>query len=103
MSNSMSPFFKSPITDLTGVTISHQWLGRCQQQELKALDCMEAYGLERGERECRALLNDYTECTLRHKQRARYYDMIDERNRQVKAGEKKLEETLTQSPKVDSF
>ncbi|XP_044745397.1 NADH dehydrogenase [ubiquinone] iron-sulfur protein 5 [Coccinella septempunctata] len=103
MASPLSPFFKSPLTDLTGVTISHQWFGRCQKQEEQALDCMEAYGLERGRRECRVLLDDYKECGMRAKQMARFRAMIAERDRQVKSGEKKIEELLVPPPNVESF
>lgn len=103
MAGPLSPFFKSPITDITGVLISHQWFGKCQELEEKALDCMEAYGLIRGERECKPLLNDLKECTLQKKQFARFSAMVEERDRQIKAGEKTKEQLLTKSPTPDSY
>ncbi|KAJ8961013.1 hypothetical protein NQ317_000302 [Molorchus minor] len=49
---SLSPWLKSPFTDLTGSVVTHQWFGACADMELKALDCIEAYGLDRGLKVC---------------------------------------------------
>lgn len=59
---SISPFLRSPFTDITGGMISHQLLGRCQKQEAHYMDCLEAYGLDRGKRKCHDLLHDFKEC-----------------------------------------
>lgn len=59
---SISPFFRSPFTDITGGMISHQLLGQCQKEEAQYMDCLEAYGLDRGLRKCTHLLHDFKEC-----------------------------------------
>ncbi|GBP27266.1 NADH dehydrogenase iron-sulfur protein 5 [Eumeta japonica] len=98
----LSPFFRSPFTDITAGMTSHQMLDRCQKEEMKAMDCMEAYGVERGKVKCRDLLDDFHECHTHTKQFKRFCAMRDEREKQIREG------TLTGdkkyvSPKVDSF
>lgn len=68
----LSPFFRSPFTDITGGLISHQMLGRCQKEEMRYMDCLEAYGLERGKRKCMCLFDDYHECHTFTKQFKRF-------------------------------
>lgn len=69
---SLSPFLRSPFTDLTGGMISHQMLGRCQYEEMELMDCLEAYGLERGKIKCKHLIDEFTECATLTKQFKRY-------------------------------
>lgn len=71
--HNISPFLRSPFTDITGGMVSHQLLGRCQMQEMEMMDCMEAYGLERGLKKCRYLLDDYRECHTTLKQYKRFH------------------------------
>ncbi|KAL3287091.1 hypothetical protein HHI36_001575 [Cryptolaemus montrouzieri] len=100
---SLSPYFKSPLTDLTGAIVSHQWFGRCQKIEEKALDCIEAYGLEKGLKQCEPLINDFKECSLRRKQFARFEAMVLERERQYKSGELKKGDRYASPPVIDSY
>ncbi|CAH1109725.1 unnamed protein product [Psylliodes chrysocephalus] len=100
---SLSPWLKSPFTDLTGAIVSHQWYGRCADLELQALDCLEAYGLDRGIKKCDLLLQDFTECSLRIKQMNRMFAMRNERHRQYFAGERSKEEKWAAGPKPDSY
>ncbi|XP_017768177.1 PREDICTED: NADH dehydrogenase [ubiquinone] iron-sulfur protein 5 [Nicrophorus vespilloides] len=99
----VSPFFRTPFTDLTGCLISHQWYGRCADLELKTVECLEAYGMERGLRKCSDLMQDFRECGFRTKQISRNVAMRDERERQYKAGERSAANLYAEPPKLDSF
>lgn len=100
---SLSPWLKSPFTDLTGALVSHQWYGHCADMEMKALDCLEAYGLDKGLKKCDLLIKDFTECTLKIKQFKRANAMRWERNRQYWAGERSKEDLWAKSPTNDSY
>lgn len=100
---SLSPAFKSPFTDLTGAILSHQWGGRCNEFELRALDCLEAYGLDLGVKKCEALITDFQECSLRVKETARYMAMRSERERQYRAGERTKENRYAETPRPDGY
>lgn len=67
----LSPFFKSPLTDLTGCLINHQQYSKCGQFEMEMMECLEAYGLDKGKLKCKAIIEDYQECAGSHKQRLR--------------------------------
>lgn len=69
---SISPYIRSPFTDLTGGMVSHQMLGRCQKEEARYMDCLEAYGLERGKVKCQHVYGDFHECSTLTKQFKRY-------------------------------
>ncbi|CAH0696042.1 unnamed protein product [Spodoptera exigua] len=69
---SLSPFLRSPFTDLTGGIHSHQMLGRCQKEESRYMECLEAYGLERGKVKCAHLFDDFHECQTSMKQYKRF-------------------------------
>ncbi|KAK5647687.1 hypothetical protein RI129_002579 [Pyrocoelia pectoralis] len=88
---SLSPYFRSPFTDLTGSLISHQWYGRCADMELKVLDCLEAYGVDKGRRKCEDLIADFQECAGRKIRDKRVIEMREERERQCKDGERTKE------------
>ncbi|XP_018579298.1 NADH dehydrogenase [ubiquinone] iron-sulfur protein 5 [Anoplophora glabripennis] len=100
---SLSPWLKSPFTDLTGAIVSHQWYGACADMEMKALDCLEAYGLDRGLKKCDPLIRDFTECALKIKQFKRMNAIRWERNRQYWAGERSKEDRWSKSPTHDSY
>lgn len=72
MAQTISPFFRSPFTDITGGMISHQLLDRCAKQEELVMDCLEDYGLDRGLRECKDLIEDFKECQTMTKQLKRF-------------------------------
>lgn len=61
------------MTDITGGIISYQLLGQCAKQEMELMDCMEAYGLDRGLKKCKKLVEDYRECHTKVKQFRRFY------------------------------
>ncbi|CAH1163864.1 unnamed protein product [Phaedon cochleariae] len=98
---SLSPWLKSPFTDLTGALVSHQWYGECADMELRALDCLEAYGLDRGLKKCKPILEDFKECALKIKQFKRMSAMRTERHRQYYTGER--EEHWAKPPANDSY
>lgn len=98
-----SPPFRTPLTDLTGCVISHQWHGRCKDFEMRAVDCLEAYGLYRGLEKCHDLLEDFKECSMNTKRDARLNDMRLERTRQYWMGERSKSERYATPPKPDSY
>lgn len=99
----VTPWLRSPFTDLTGNLINHQWYGHCAELEMKVMDCMEAYGMERGLIKCDTLIQDFKECFFREKQYSRFMAMRLERHRQYKAGERSKEDLYCEPPKIDSF
>jgi len=68
---------------------------------MRVVDCLEAYGVPRGQEKCRILLEDFRECVIKGKQNTRNYIMSAERERQYKAGERK--EMWAEDVVVDSF
>ncbi|XP_056630541.1 uncharacterized protein LOC130441062 [Diorhabda sublineata] len=100
---SLSPWLKSPFTDLTGSLVNHQWYGVCANLELKVLDCLEAYGLDRGLKKCHLLIEDFRECSLRTKQFKRMKAMRNERHRQYFNGERTKEKKYAKAPTYDSY
>ncbi|XP_046970358.1 NADH dehydrogenase [ubiquinone] iron-sulfur protein 5 [Vanessa atalanta] len=99
---SISPYFRSPFTDITGGMVSHQMLGNCQKQEMRYMDCLEAYGLDRGRVKCGELFDDFHECQTKTKQFKRFVAIRKERERQIAEGKLKGDEKFL-SPRVDSF
>lgn len=70
---------------------------------MKTLDCLEAYGLERGLKKCDTLIADFRECSLKIKQIKRIQAMHAERQRQIAAGERSKENSYAPSPPHDSY
>lgn len=68
----ITPFFRSPFTDLTGSLINHQTYDKCGELEMNMMDCLEAYGAERGQKMCKDLVDDFNECFTMHKQMLRF-------------------------------
>lgn len=63
------PYFKNPLSDLVGTLLTHQDTRQCAEMEMKAINCLEAYGNVRGVNEkCTDLLKDYIECFQLKKQ-----------------------------------
>lgn len=98
-----NPWFKSPFTDLTGDLMSHQYFGNCAELEMKMVDCLEAYGLDRGIRKCDDLLKDYKECAKLNKQMDRIETMRIERHRQWLKGERSSKDHYAPGPAPDSY
>lgn len=70
---SLSPFLRLPLTDLTGCLINHQTYDKCGKFEMKMMDCLEAYGAERGKKQCADLVADFQECVSMEKQLLRFH------------------------------
>lgn len=70
--NILSPVFRSPVTDLFGSVINHQQYGRCARYEMKMMECMEAYGLDKGKVKCVDMIDDFNECHYMTKQYLRH-------------------------------
>lgn len=96
------PWLKSPFTDF-GDLFSEQYFGRCADLELKAIDCMEAYGVNRGLKKCDDLLKDLRECVHKDKQYERITAMRNERQRQWREGERSNKDQYAPGPKDDSY
>lgn len=69
--NEVNPVLRSPFTDLTGCLVNHQNHDKCGLIEMNMMDCLEAYGAERGKVKCKDLIDDYKECSLMIKQNLR--------------------------------
>ncbi|KAF6216007.1 hypothetical protein GE061_000344 [Apolygus lucorum] len=82
----VSIYFKTPLTDLTGPTVNQQFMSICSNLEMKTVNCVEAYGEERAQKKCKALLEDLYECITKTKQMARVLDMKIEREKQISQG-----------------
>lgn len=60
--NILSPYFRSPFTDIFGSIINHQQYGKCTRFEMNMMECLEAYGLDKGRVKCTDLIDDFNEC-----------------------------------------
>lgn len=103
MSGCLTPWFRSPFSDITGSLLSYQWYGRCADFELNAMECIEAYGKDLGRIKCEQLIKDFKECSLREKQRKRFFTMRFERHRQYWMGERSKEDRYSDPPAYDSY
>ncbi|CAK1553048.1 unnamed protein product [Leptosia nina] len=99
---SISPFLRSPFTDFTGGMVSHQLLGACQKQEIRYMDCLEAYGLDRGRVKCEHLFHDFHECQTKTLQYKRFAAMRKERERQIAEGKLTGDKKYV-TPRIDSY
>lgn len=98
----VTPFFRSPFTDLTGAMVNAQHYHACGPMELQMMECLEAYGTDKGKIKCRDIIDDFQECFSRNKQQMRFVAMRMERHRQWFNGDRK-EHYQTKTPRVDSL
>ncbi|XP_049877143.1 NADH dehydrogenase [ubiquinone] iron-sulfur protein 5-like [Pectinophora gossypiella] len=99
----LSPFIRSPFTDLTGGLVSHQMYGtQCGPLELQMMECIEFYGLDRGVKKCRCLIEDFKECHTMTKQFGRFIAMRAERDRQIRCGKLKGKDKYMNA-RLDSY
>ncbi|XP_055387541.1 NADH dehydrogenase [ubiquinone] iron-sulfur protein 5 [Condylostylus longicornis] len=98
-----SPFLKTPLTDLTGCVINHQHYDKCGEFEMNMMDCLEAYGLDRGKKKCADLIADFQECAGMRKQMLRYNAMRLERHRQYLTGEVPKSKHYAEPPRTDAY
>lgn len=68
----LTPYLRNPLTDLTGCLVNHQQYGRCGDFEIDMMECLEAYGLEKGRKKCADLIDDFNECHTQRKQLLRF-------------------------------
>jgi NADH dehydrogenase (ubiquinone) Fe-S protein 5 len=67
----LSPFWRTPFTDFGGGLINAQHYDKCGPFELDMMECLEAYGQDRGKIKCRDLIEDFHECLTMTKRNAR--------------------------------
>lgn len=67
------PFFRSPFTDLTGALVNAQQFDKCGEMEMKMMECLEAYGLDKGKIKCSDIIDDFQECYTMRKQQLRTF------------------------------
>lgn len=70
--NVLSPYFRSPMTDVFGSMINHQQYSKCGRFEMNMMECMEAYGYDKGKVKCADLIDDFNECHNMTKQFLRH-------------------------------
>lgn len=63
-----APLFRTPFTDLTSGMINCQYFDKCGDRELAMMECLEAYGVERGKIKCKEIIEDFQECFSMRKQ-----------------------------------
>lgn len=97
----MPPFFRTPLTDLTSTLIDHQQYHKCGTFEMDMMECLEAYGYDKGLTKCKDLCDDFKECLYMKKQMLRIEAMQKERARQYRAGERKVQ--YSPPPKEDAY
>lgn len=68
---SLSPFIRTPLTDITSCVANHQQYDKCGKREILMLECLEAYGMDMGQKKCNNLIEDFQECVGMRKQLAR--------------------------------
>lgn len=68
MAAHLAPPFRTPLTDVTGGIMTHQTAKGCADFEMRAMECLEAYGVQRGRDRCKDYLDDLRECTYKTKQ-----------------------------------
>lgn len=95
------PFLRTPLTDFTGCMINHQQYDKCGRFEMDMMECLEAYGFDKGQKKCKDLIDDFKECSMVIKQDLRIAAMEKERSRQWWAGERK--EKFSPPPREDAF
>ncbi|XP_059622390.1 NADH dehydrogenase [ubiquinone] iron-sulfur protein 5 [Phlebotomus argentipes] len=97
------PFLRNIFTDLTASIPNCQHYDKCGEREIDMMECLEAYGTDRGRLKCADLIHDFQECVGRKKQILRFHAMRSERHRQWWKGERSSEEHYAKAPRVDAY
>jgi len=84
----LAPVFRTPITDLTSNMMTNQSSKKCADFEMRAMECLEAYGVTKGRDKCVDYLDDLRECMYMNKQLGRVQAMRVERHRQYYLGDR---------------
>lgn len=103
MAAHFGPFSRNPLTDLGGGIMTHQSFIKCNDFEMRAVECIEAYGAAKGRAKCQDYLDDLRECMFETKQIARVQAMRIERHRQWITGERKSEDHYAPAARVDGY
>lgn len=75
----------------------------CGDMELNAAECLEAYGVWKGQEKCAKYLEDLTECKLNTIQQARSIVMNLERAKKIAKGEIALKDRFGKPYPWDSY
>lgn len=121
---SAHPFLRNIFTDISSAIPNSQHYDKCGDMEMRMMECMEAYGADRGAQKCADLYQDFKECVGQRKQHMRFLvsprimptvdllvltfrpyfqAMRAERHRQWLAGERSSAEHYAKPPRVDSY
>ncbi|XP_042856456.1 NADH dehydrogenase [ubiquinone] iron-sulfur protein 5-like [Penaeus japonicus] len=103
MAAHFAPTFRTPLTDLTGGIMTHQSFTKCADFEMRAMECLEAYGVQVGRSKCQDYLDDLRECMFQTKQLARVNAMRQERHRQWIMGERSSENHYAPAARIDGY
>jgi len=103
MSAHFAPTFRTPLTDLTGGIMTHQSFTKCADFEMRAMECLEAYGVQHGRSKCQDYMDDLRECMFQTKQLARVNVMRQERHRQWIMGERSGENHYAPAARIDGY
>lgn len=60
--NLLTVYFRTPMTDIFSQINSHQQYDKCAKFELQMMECMEAYGADKGRLKCSDYIEDFNEC-----------------------------------------
>lgn len=85
---SLTPWLDGPFNGMWKGLNDVQSMPRCSAFELRAADCLEAYGKHHWNMKCQDYMDDLRECVFRNKQNMRVRLMRLERQRQWRAGER---------------
>lgn len=64
----ITAYIRNPLTDLTGMMLTNQFMSPCSRLEEKTVNCYEAYGADKGSVNCKDLVEDLYECVTRTKE-----------------------------------
>jgi len=103
MSAHFAPTFRTPMTDLTGGIMTHQSFSKCADFEMRAMECLEAYGVQHGRSKCQDYMDDLRECMFQTKQLARVNVMRQERHRQWIMGERSGADHYAPAARIDGY
>ncbi|XP_077546346.1 NADH dehydrogenase (ubiquinone) 15 kDa subunit [Haemaphysalis longicornis] len=93
--------FRTPFTDFMSPTQEAEAVKKCAKFSMQKALCMEAYGAHRAPKMCADEIEDYHECIYGWKQRRRVQLMQEEREKQIKSGERK--EKYSEPPPMDTL
>merc|ERR1711976_614813 len=75
------PYFNNILTDITSTAMTSQYDRTCGPMEIKAMECIDYYGTQKGLELCKDYYDDFMECTFNIKQSLRVQAMLGVRAR----------------------